>query len=80
MDLESYVEKPVDGSAPVYPLGERPMGIIMYTPDGYMSAQLMRSGRPNFASDDWFNGTTEEYREEAVSGTQVSTMTSTSGP
>ena len=36
------------------------MGIITYTPDGYMSAQLMRSGRPNFASDDWFNGTTED--------------------
>ena len=72
--LESYVEKPVDGSAPVYPMGERPMGIIMYTPDGYMSAQLMRSGRSNFASGDWFNGTTEEYRKEA------STYIAYSGP
>jgi len=72
--LESYVEKPVDGSAPVHPMGECPTGIIMYTPDGYMSAQLMRSGRPNFASGDWFNGTTEEYREEA------STYIAYSGP
>ena len=36
--LVSYVEKPVDGSAPFYPMSERPLGIIMYTPDGYMSA------------------------------------------
>ena len=41
----SYVEKPVDGSAPFYPMGEEPQGIIMYTPDGYMSAQLMHPGR-----------------------------------
>ena len=32
--LVSYVEEPVDGSAPFYPLGEEPQGIIMYTPDG----------------------------------------------
>ena len=38
--LVSYVEEPVDGSEPFYPLGEKPHGIIMYTPDGYMSAQL----------------------------------------
>ncbi len=63
--LEFYVENPVDGSAPVYPMGERPMGTIMYASDGYISAQLMRSGRPNFASGDWFNGVTEEYREDA---------------
>ena len=63
--LVSYVEKPVDGSAAVHPLGERPMGIIMYTPDGYMSAQLMRPGRRPFASGDWFDGTAKEYREEA---------------
>jgi len=36
--LVSYVEKPVDGSAPFHPMGEKPEGIIMYTPDGYMSA------------------------------------------
>lgn len=46
-------------------MGELPMSIIMLTPDGYMSAQLMRCDCQNFASGDWFNGTTEEYREEA---------------
>ena len=64
--LVSYVEKPVDGSAPFYPMGEEPHGIIMYTPDGYMSAQLMHPGRPRFASGDWFRGSDEEIKEEAL--------------
>jgi hypothetical protein len=64
--LVSYVEKPVDGSAPFYPMGEKPEGIIMYTPDGYMSAQIMHPGRPKFASGDWFRGTEEEIKEEAL--------------
>ena len=64
--LVSYVEKPTDGSEPFYPMGKEPQGIIMYTPDGYMSAQLMHSGRPKFASGDWFRGTPEEIKEEAL--------------
>lgn len=72
--LVSYVEKPVNGSEPQYPMGERPMGIIMYTPDGYMSAQLTRRDRRPFASGDWFKGTAEEYEEEA------STYIAYSGP
>jgi hypothetical protein len=64
--LVSYVEKPVDGSPPFHPMGEKPEGIIMYTPDGYMSAQLMRPGRPQFASGDWFSGTDREIKEEAM--------------
>ena len=46
--LVSCVEKPVDGSAPYYPLGDNAEGIVVYTPHGYMSAQLMRSGRRAF--------------------------------
>ena len=64
--LVSYVEKPIDGSAPFYPMGEEPQGIIMYTPDGYMSAQLMHPGRPKFASGDWFRGSEQEIKEEAL--------------
>jgi hypothetical protein len=65
--LVSYVEKPVDGSSSFYPMSEDPMGIIMYTPDGYMSAQLMHPDRKNFASGDWFDGTDAEYKQEASS-------------
>ena len=60
--LVSYIESPVDGSPKRSPLGENPQGIIMYTPDGYMSAQLMRPGRRNFASNDWFKGTPGDLR------------------
>lgn len=63
--LVSYEERPVDGSSPFYPMSEKPMGIIMYTPDGFMSAQLMHPDRKTFASGDWFDGTDEEYRQEA---------------
>jgi hypothetical protein len=65
--LVSYQESPVDGSDPFEPLGHEPHGIIMYTPDGYMSAQLSKPDRPNFASGDWFAGTPEEYVSEASS-------------
>ena len=65
--LVSYVEQPVDGSAPFYPFGETPQGIIMYTPDGFMSAQLCHAQRTPFASGDWFKGTPEEYEAEASS-------------
>jgi hypothetical protein len=65
--LISYVEKPVDGSEPFYPFGEQPRGIIMYTPDGFMSAQLCSADRKKFASGDWFKGTPEEYEAEASS-------------
>ena len=46
--LESYESSTIDGSQLTYPLGVDARGIIMYTPDGYMSAQLMRSDRTPF--------------------------------
>jgi hypothetical protein len=65
--LVSYRELPVDGSDPFEPLGHEPRGIIMYTADGYMSAQLAKPDRPTFASGDWFAGTAEDYQSEASS-------------
>jgi hypothetical protein len=64
--LVSYIAKPVDGSEPYYPMSEKAMGIIMYTQDGFMSAQLMHPQRNNFVSGDWYNGTDEEYKQEAT--------------
>jgi hypothetical protein len=64
--LVSYEEKPVDGSPSFHPMSEQPMGIIMYTPDGYMSAPLSKPDRKPFASGDWFKGTPEEYGREAT--------------
>ena len=50
--LQSYEARSIDGATVSYPLGVDAKGIIMYTPDGYMSAQLMRSGRLHFGGDD----------------------------
>ena len=38
-----------DGRAPDYPLGDDAAGILMYTPDGHVSAVLMRKARPSQA-------------------------------
>ena len=50
--LQSYESSSIDGSNVTYPLGVDAQGVIMYTPDGYMSAQLMRSDRLHFSGDD----------------------------
>ena len=63
--LVSFEERPVDGSASEYPMTEEPMGLLLYTADGYVSAQLMRPGRKPLESDEWFRGSDEEFREEA---------------
>lgn len=65
--LVSYEERPVDGSPPFHPLGTSPKGIILYTPDGFMSAQLSRPDRKPFASGDWFVATDAEFKGEATS-------------
>ncbi len=41
----------------IYPLGEDAAGLAIFTRSGYMSAQLMRPGRPAFASGDQAGGT-----------------------
>ena len=64
-ELVDVVEEPMDGSAPRRPLGEKPVGLILYTPDGYMSAQIMQSDRAAVASGDWSDLTPEEYQQEA---------------
>ena len=43
------------------PFGDTPEGLILYTPDGYMSAQLSTSGRRKFSSDDMYQGRPDEY-------------------
>ena len=40
--LSSCVERDIETGVENHPLGERPLGLILYTPDGYMSAQLQR--------------------------------------
>jgi hypothetical protein len=64
-ELIDVVEEPVDGSPPRHPMGERPVGLILYTPDGYMSAQIMHRERPP-VSGDWTDLTPDDYQREAM--------------
>lgn len=45
-----------------FPFGPKPEGFLIYTADGFVSAQLMKPGRPSFQSHDWHGGTPDEYR------------------
>jgi hypothetical protein len=38
--LSSFVERDMETGVENRPFGERPLGLILYTPDGHMSAQL----------------------------------------
>jgi hypothetical protein len=64
--LVDVVEEPLDGSSPRRPMGEKPVGLILYTPDGYMSAQIMHGDRTATVSSDWSDLTPEEYQQEAM--------------
>ena len=63
--LQSYLMKPIDGSAPSYPMGDKPTGILIYTANGYFSVQMMTPGRSKLKGNDWRNGTDVEIREAA---------------
>jgi Lipocalin-like domain len=51
------------GREDTHPLGPSPVGFLIYTPNGFVSAQLMKPGRSSFQSRDWHLGTPEEYVE-----------------
>ncbi|WP_261154478.1 lipocalin-like domain-containing protein [Serratia ficaria] len=65
--LIRYVEYPVDDSVPREPMTENPQGLLLYTSDGFMSAQLCAPERTCFTSGDWFVASSEEFRAEATS-------------
>ncbi|KAL5366545.1 Lipocalin-like domain-containing protein [Aspergillus floccosus] len=56
--LIEYKTTNLDGEDTIHPMGRSPRGFLMYTPDGYMSAQLLSQSpktRPSteFAVDDY---------------------------
>jgi hypothetical protein len=59
--LTSCIVRDTETGVEHHPLGERPLGLILYTPDGYMSAQLQCPERPPFADGDLLRATPEEY-------------------
>ncbi len=58
--LVSYIEQDDHGGPVTFPLGRDAIGLIMYTTDGYMSAQLMRSGRHDYDQPDIAGGTIQQ--------------------
>ena len=59
--LVRFTERNVETGAENFPFGEYPLGLILYTSDGYMSAQLQSADRAPFAERDLLRATPEEY-------------------
>src|ERR1700682_5188873 len=66
-ELVSYTAQDNHGGPIPYPLGPDALGLIMYTADSYMSAQLMRRDRPAFDRPE-IDGGTPEQRAAAAAG------------
>jgi hypothetical protein len=45
--LVELIEIPLNGGENSHPMGENPKGLIMYSADGFMSAQIMNLNRKN---------------------------------
>jgi hypothetical protein len=64
--LVNYTDEQL-GRKDTLPFGPDPQGFLIYTADGFVSAQLMRTGRPAFHSSDWHHGTPQEYQASGSS-------------
>ncbi|MYV56870.1 lipocalin-like domain-containing protein [Streptomyces sp. SID3212] len=60
-----YTERP----GIIHPLGHDAVGIIMYTADGYMSAQIMRPGRQDYDLLDRDGGDRGDLEQAAAAAT-----------
>jgi hypothetical protein len=52
-----------EGREDSLPFGPEPQGFLIYTPEGFVSAQLMKPGRSLFQGHDWQAGTADEYQQ-----------------
>lgn len=53
--LLSYIEIPVGGEEYLFPLGTSPKGLLVFSPDGYMSVQISIKDPVKYDSDDRFS-------------------------
>ncbi|MCA5005772.1 lipocalin-like domain-containing protein [Sphingobacterium bovistauri] len=53
--LLSYIEVPVGGEEYLFPLGNNPKGLLIYSPDGCMSVQISVKDPIRYDSDDRFS-------------------------
>jgi hypothetical protein len=66
--LVSFEGIDLETSEKRYPLGPDAVGLIMYTEDGYMSAQIMRPDRSKYTVPDVAGGGTQEEAAAAAHG------------
>ncbi|KAI9045128.1 Lipocalin-like domain-containing protein [Aspergillus affinis] len=76
--LLEYKTTNLNGEETIYPMGQSPRGILVYTPDGYMSAQLLSQSpttRPSteFAVNDYvaYSGRFETFEFSTESSLHV---------
>jgi hypothetical protein len=50
-----------------YPFGHDPYGLLIYTPDGFVSAMLMAKNRPRLSGNGFTEGTPDQYAEAGKS-------------
>jgi hypothetical protein len=62
---EYYLSDKKNSGEKYYPMGKDATGFLMYTPDGYVSAQMMASGRPVYANGHLHSGSAEEMAKAA---------------
>src|SRR5262249_54821534 len=63
--LVSYTERDVESGEVNHPMGENPIGFLMYSSDGFVSAQLSTADRSPFEANDPYCGTPWEYTQAA---------------
>lgn len=59
--VESFVETNHETGSESYPFGQSPAGSVVYTRDGWMSAQIQAEVRAPFKVGDPFGGDAQEY-------------------
>lgn len=58
--VDMYFQVPVTKEIIARPMGEKPIGLLIYTNEGFMSAQLGSVERKNFVNPDYRFGTKDE--------------------
>lgn len=62
-ELISYRAESLNDDEPIYPFTKDAQGIVIYSPNGYMSAQLMVPGRAPFHTPDRLSATEKELAD-----------------
>ena len=63
--LVSFEVRGQDGEA-LYPLGDNPVGYLMYGQEGYMQVSMMKANRPRINAETLLLASTEEKAEAAA--------------